>query len=105
PVGFHASAAAVLGLLPWLDTARGTSEIGIGLAALGPLAVFSRGLAFGLDALVSAFAAAILAVTFIYPYDYHLWAGWPQGMGVLLVIGLLLAALRWIARPSLGWAV
>ena len=105
PVGFHATVAAVLGLLPWLDTARGTSEIGLGLAILGPLAVFSLGLALGLDALAAAIAAAILAVTFIYPYDYHLWGGWPQGMGVLLVLGLLTAALRWIERPTLGWAV
>jgi hypothetical protein len=104
PIGFHATVAAVLGLLPWLDTARGTSEIGLGLAVLGPLAVFSLGLALGLDALASALAAAILAVTFIYPYDFHLWGGWPQGMGVLLVIGLLVAALRWIERPDPGWA-
>jgi hypothetical protein len=105
PVGFHATVAAVLGLMPWLDSARGTSEIGLGLAVIGPLAVFSLGLALGLDALASAMAAAILAVTFIYPYDYHLWAGWPQGMGVLLVIGLLVAALRWTERPTLGWAL
>ncbi|MCA1647242.1 MAG: hypothetical protein LC797_17900 [Chloroflexi bacterium] len=105
PIGFHASVAAVLGLMPWLDTARGTSEIGLGLAVLGPLAVFSLGLALGLDALVSAIAAAILALTFIYPYDFHLWGGWPQGMGVLLVCGLLVAALRWIQRPTLAWAV
>src|SRR5438552_4947212 len=105
PVGFHASVAALLGVLPWLDTARGTSEIGLGLAVLGPLAVFALGLALGLDALVSAIAAAILALTFIYPYDYHLWGGWPQGMGVLLVIGLLVAALRWIERPALSWAL
>lgn len=105
PIGFHASVAAILGLLPWLDTARGTSEVGIGLAVLGPLAVFSLGLAFELDALIAAIAAAILAVTFIYPYDYQLWGGWPQGMGVLLVIGLLLAALHWIRRPTFGWAV
>jgi hypothetical protein len=105
PVGFHATVAAVLGLLPWLDTARGTSEIGLGLAVIGPLAIFTLGLALGLDALAAALAAAILAVTFIYPYDYHLWGGWPQGMGVLLVIGLLTAAVRWIERPTLGWAL
>jgi hypothetical protein len=105
PVGFHSTVAAVLGLLPWLDTARGTSEIGLGLAVLGPLAVFCLGLALGMDALASAIAAAILAVTFIYPYDYHLWGGWPQGMGVLLVLGLLTTAVRWIERPALGWAV
>src|SRR5438270_384794 len=32
PIGFHGTVAAILGLMPWLDTARGTSEIGIGLA-------------------------------------------------------------------------
>jgi hypothetical protein len=105
PVGFHASVAAILALMPWLDTARGTSEIGLGLALLGPLAVFSLGLALGFDVLVAAIAAAILALTFIYPYDYHLWGGWPQGMGVLLVIGLLVAALRWTERPTLSWAL
>src|SRR5258708_304179 len=103
PVGFHASVAAILRLLPWLDTARGTSEIGLGLAVLGPLAVFSLVLPLGLDALAAALTPPILAVTFIYPYDYHLWGGWPQGMGVLLVVGLLVTALRWIARPTLGW--
>jgi hypothetical protein len=105
PLGFHASVAAVLGLAPWLDTARGTPELAIGLAVLAPVAVFSLGLTLGLDVLVAAMAAAILSLTWTYPYDYHLWGGWPQGMGILLLLGLWIAALRWIQRPTPGWAV
>src|SRR6266568_1367168 len=105
PLGFHASVAAVLGLAPWLDSARGTPELAIGLAVLAPLAVFALGLTLGLDMLVAAMAAAILSITWTYPYDYHLWGGWPQGMGILLLLGLWIAALRWIQRPTPGWAV
>jgi hypothetical protein len=100
PMGFHTSVAAVLGLVPWLDTARGALEAAQGLAILAPLAIFALGRAFGLEAPVAATGAVILALTWTYPYDYHLWSGWPQGMGVLLVSGLLATAVRWLERPS-----
>lgn len=104
PMGFHTSVAAVLGLVPWLDTARGAFEAAQGLAILAPLAIFSLGLALGLQPLVSATGAVILALTWTYPYDYHLWSGWPQGMGVLLVSGLFATALHWLERPSVRLA-
>lgn len=100
PIGFHTSVAAMLGLTPWLDTARGTFEAALGLATLGPLAVFALGLALGLPGRVSAVGSVILGITWTYPYDYHLWGGWPQGMSILLTIGLLVTALRWIERPA-----
>ena len=105
PMGFHTSAAAVLGLAPWLDTARGAFEAAQGLAMLAPLAIFALGLAFGLEPLVAATGAVILALTWTYPYDYHLWSGWPQGMGVLLVAGLFATAVRWLERPTARLAV
>ena len=105
PLGFHTSLAALLGLVPWLDSARGTAEAAQGLAILAPLGVWALGLALGADALIAAVAAVILALTWTYPYDYHLWGGWPQGMGVLLLLGLWSAALHWIARPSMARAV
>ncbi|HEV7663854.1 MAG TPA: DUF6541 family protein [Chloroflexota bacterium] len=105
PVGFHASVAAVLNLLPWVDTARGTLEAAEGLAILAPLAVFALALALGADTLMAATAAIVLGLTWTYPYDYHLWGGWPQGMGVLLLMGLLATAAQWIARPTVGWAI
>lgn len=100
PTGFHSTVAAVLRFVPWIDTARGTQDAALGLAVLAPLAVFSLGLALGLDALVAAIGALVLALTWHYPYDYHLWAGWPQGMGILLLIGLLATALHWTRQPS-----
>ena len=100
PMGFHTSVAATLWLLPWLDSAQGTFEAAQGLAVLAPLAVFSLGLALGMNGLVAAIASVILSLTWTYPYDFHLWAGWPQGMGVLLLVGLLATALHWIQRPT-----
>ena len=105
PMGFHASVAAVLELVPWLDSARGTFQTAEGLAILGPMAVLALGLALGLGSNIAAIGAVVLAVTWTYPYDYHLWGGWPQGMGVLLMAGLWATALYWIKRPSVGLAV
>ena len=105
PMGFHTSVAAVLGLLPWLDTARGAFEAAQGMAILAPPAIFALGLAFGLERRVAATGAVVLALTWTYPYDYHLWSGWPQGMGVLLVSGLFATAVHWLERPNVRLAV
>jgi hypothetical protein len=104
PRAFHASVAAVLGLLPWLDTARGTTEAALGLALLAPLAIFAFAVRLGVGIRTSALCAAMLALTYLYPYEFYLWAGWPQGMGVLLLIGLWSAALAWIEQPGARWA-
>jgi hypothetical protein len=104
PRAFHASVAAVLGLVPWLDTARGTAEAALGLAVLAPLFVFAFVLRLGLTVRTSALCAATLALTYLYPYEFYLWAGWPQGMGVLLLFGLWSAALGWIEQPGPRWA-
>jgi hypothetical protein len=105
PIGFHAAVATILALAPWLDTARGTVEATQGLAMLTPLCVFGLGRAFGLRPVEAATAAVIQALTFVFPYDYHLWGGWPLGMSVLLALGIWSIALRWTAQPDLRWAV
>ena len=105
PTGFHASVATILGFAPWIDTARGTMDAALGLAVLAPLAAFSLALALGIDVLIAAVAALMLALTWQYPYDYHLWAGWPQGMGVLLLLGLCATVLHWTRRPGLRLGV
>jgi hypothetical protein len=104
PRGYHAAIAAVIGLAPWVDSARGTAEASEGLSVLATLAVFGLGRALGARAIVAALAAAIQALTFIYPYDYHTWGGWPLGMSVVLLLGVWTAALAWIETPRLPLA-
>jgi hypothetical protein len=105
PMGFHASAAAVLRLAPWLDTARGTAEVTQALAMLAPLGIFALGRGLGLGTRVSALGALILALTYIYPYDDHMWAGWPLATSILLLLGLWSIGARWIREPRAGLAV
>jgi hypothetical protein len=104
PMGFHASVAAVLGLTPWLDTARGTADAAQALAMLAPLAIFGLGLAIGLGPRLASLGGLVQALTYIYPYDDHLWGGWPLAMSILLLLGLWAVAARWIAEPRPGLA-
>jgi hypothetical protein len=105
PIGFHTSVAALLALTPWIDSARGTLEVAQGLAILTPLCVFGLGISLGVRPMVAATASVIQAITFLFPYDYQLWGGWPLGMGILLALGLWSVALRWTAQPSVRLAV
>jgi len=100
PTGFHASAATLLGLVPWLDTARGTTELAAGLPVLASLGLFGLGRALGLRPLQASVGGVVLALTYIYPYDNHVWGGWPLSMGIVLLLGLWAVAARWITQPS-----
>jgi len=104
PMGFHTSVASALRLVPWLDTARGTADAAQALAILAPLAIFGLGLAIGLGPRLAGVGAVIQALTYIYPYDDHLWGGWPLAMSILLLLGLWSVAARWIAEPRPGLA-
>src|SRR2546423_466827 len=106
PLTGLAAMAVVTTFTAWLHLppAAGTALVVSAALAGAPRAIFSLGLALGLEPLVSATGAVILALTWTYPYDYHLWSGWPQGMGVLLVSGLFATALHWLERPSVRLA-
>lgn len=104
PMAFHSSVAAVLRLLPWLDTARGTLEAAQALAMLAPLGVFALGIALGLGRRIASIGALVLALTYIYPYDDHMWGGYPLASSLLLLLGLWSVAIRWVMRPSAGMA-
>jgi hypothetical protein len=104
PLAFHASVAAVLRLTPWLDSARGTVEAAQALAVLAPVGVFCLGLAFGVRPRAASLGGLVLALTYIYPYDDHMWAGWPLAASMLLLVGLWSVAAQWIARPRAGLA-
>src|SRR5437667_3325450 len=105
PMAFHGSVAAVLRLMPWLDTARGTVEAAQALAVLAPVGVFSLGLALGLCPRIAAIGAVVQSLTYIYPYDDHVWGGWPLATSILLLLGLWSVAARWIVRPTAGLAI
>jgi hypothetical protein len=105
PIGFHTSGAAVLGLVPWLDSARGTVELGLGLAMLAPLGLFALGLSLGLRPLQASVGAVVLALTYVFPYDDHLWGGWPLAMSIVLLLGLWAVALYWTKQPSATLAI
>src|SRR5947209_16422961 len=105
PMAFHGSVAAVLRLMPWLDTARGTVEAAQALAVLPPVGVFSLGRALGLSPRIAAIGAVVQSLTYIYPYDDHVWGGWPLATSILLLLGLWSVAARWIVRPTAGLAI
>jgi hypothetical protein len=100
PHGYHATLTAVLGFAPWVDTARGTLEASHGLAILAPAAAFGLASAFGLPPLAAGLGALVLGLSFVYPYDYQLWGGWPLGMNIVLVLGLWSIAIEWLRRPD-----
>jgi hypothetical protein len=100
PMAFHASVAAVLRMVPWVDSARGTVEAAQALALLAPLGVFSLGLSLRLRARVAAAASLVVSLTYIYPYDDHMWGGWPLATSIPLLLGLWSVAARCIAAPS-----
>ena len=104
PMAFHTSVAAVLRLVPWVDTARGTLEAAQAMALLAPLGVFALGVALGLDKRIASIGALVLALTYIYPYDDHMWGGYPLATSILLLLALWSVAARWIARPRVGMA-
>ena len=99
PMGFHSSVAAVLGFVPWLDTARGTVEAAEALSILASLGVFALALGLGLTPRVASLGALMISLTYVYPYDNQMWAGWPLATSILLLLGLWSIAARWISEP------
>jgi hypothetical protein len=105
PTGFHAPAAALLSLVPAVDSASGVVDWAVGLTLLAPLAVFSFGAAVWRDLRVGAAGAILLALTSSYPYDPTLYSVWPMAAGLLLVVGLWTVASEYLARPTLRLAI
>ena len=72
---------------------------------LAPLALFALGLGIGLRPLEASVGALVLALTYIFPYDNHVWGGWPLSMSIVLLLGLWAVAAYWITHPRAGLAV
>jgi len=100
PSGFHAPAAALLSLVPAVDSASGAVGWAVGLTLLAPLAMFGFTRALWTDTRVAAASALVLALTYNFPYEPHLYSVWPSAAGFLLLLGLGTVAFEYLARPS-----
>jgi hypothetical protein len=105
PPGLHATIAALLGAVPWVDSARGTFEAALALMYLAPLAVFGLGCASWRNPLIAAAGALLIAITFEYPFYPQFWAGWPLAMALVLVWGLWTCAMLYVERPRAKLAI
>jgi hypothetical protein len=104
PPALPAVFAAVLQLLPWVDTARGTYELGLSLALLAPLVVFGIALSLWRNVAMAGASALALSLTYLFPYFPQIWSGWPLAASILLTFGVWTTVLEYIARPSWQWA-
>src|SRR5438067_362008 len=105
PPGLAALFGGVLQVLLWVDTAAGTYDLGMGLSLLAPLVVFGLGVAVWRSLLAASAATVLVGLTYIFPYFPQLWGGWPQLLGLELVIGLWTVATAYVDRPSRRGAV
>src|SRR5262249_32003619 len=96
--------AATLQLLPWIDTARGTFELGVTLSLLAPLALFGVALAVWRNFAMASASALALSLTYLYPYFPQIWSGWPLAASMLLTYGVWTAAINYVERPRWRWA-
>ena len=105
PTGFHAPAAALLSLVPTIDSASGAVGWAVGLTLVAPLAVFGFGAALWGDLRIGAAGAVLLALSSTYPYEPHLYSVWPMAAGLLLMVGLWTVALEYLSNPTVRLAV
>jgi uncharacterized protein DUF6541 len=104
PPGLAALFGAFLQITPWIDTAAGGAWLGMGLTLLAPLVVFGLGLAVWRNAVAASAGALLVSLTHLFPYYPQIWSGWPQLLGILLVLGIWVVGLRYLEEPSWRWA-
>jgi hypothetical protein len=105
PPGVAALFGGTLQLLPGLDTAAGATQLGMALTLLAPITVFGLGAVVLRNLLAASAGALFVSLTHLFPYYPQIWSGWPQLLGILLVIGIWIVALEYLRRPSWRWAV
>ncbi|MBV9599687.1 MAG: hypothetical protein JOZ87_22925 [Chloroflexi bacterium] len=105
PPGLAALFAAILQLAPWIDTATGGYGLALGLTLLAPIAVFGLGVAIWQNLRAASAAALLSSLTELFPYNPQTWGGWPQLLGILLVLGLWVVAIGYLAQPGWQWAL
>ncbi|MBV9174496.1 MAG: hypothetical protein JOZ81_30920, partial [Chloroflexi bacterium] len=105
PPGLAALFAASLQLVPWVDTAQGAFELGMGLPLLAALAVYGLGIAIWRDPRMAATGSICLGTTYVFPNFLQLWSAWPLSSSVIFVLGVWMLALQYLDSPSHRWAI
>ena len=100
PPGLSALFGAMLQLVPWLDTATGVHELGMGLVLLVPIAVFGLAMSVWHNPGAASAAALLSSLSHLFPYYPLVWGGWPQTIGIVLVIGLWVLATDFVNGPD-----
>lgn len=100
PLGLHTTMAALLAVIPFVDTAAGATAFSFGLSALAVLGAGGLAAAVWRSRWIAAFAAVLTALTFHFPYSAHIWSGWPLLSGIILTFGLWAVALWYIRQPT-----
>jgi hypothetical protein len=105
PPGLAALFGAVLQLTPWVDSATGTFWLGVGLTLVVPIGVFGLGVAIWKNLLAAGAGALLVSLTHLFVYYPQVWSGWPQLLGILLVLGLWVATIGYLESPGWRWSV
>ncbi len=105
PPGLAALFGAVLQVVFWIDTAAGGAWLGMGLTLVAPVAVFGLGVAVFRNATAASVGALLVSLTHLFLYYPQIWSGWPQLLGLLLVLGLWIVAIEYASAPSWEWAL
>jgi hypothetical protein len=100
PPGLAALFGAALQALPWVDTAFGATYLGLGITLVIPVAIFGLASLLSRDLLTASLAALFSSLTYLLTYYPQMWSGWPQLLGIVLVLGLWVVATLYIERPS-----
>lgn len=105
PTGFHGPAAALLSLVPSIDSATGVVGWATAFTLLAPLTLFGLTVAVWGDRRVGAAAALLLALTSTFPYGPQIYSEWPMLAGLLLVVGLWTVCIQYLSKPDARLAI
>ena len=100
PPGVAALFGALLQLTPWLDSALGVFNLALGLTLLAPIVAFGLGMAVLRNLVAASAGALFVSMTHLLAYYPQVWGGWPQLLGILLVVGLWTLAIGYVEEPS-----
>jgi hypothetical protein len=105
PPGLHAAFAALLQMVPSVDSALGSFWLAMGLGLLLPLAVFGLGCSVWQCERSAAWGAMLATLSYQASHLVQLWSGWPFLASTLMMLGTWTVSAQYIHRPSVRRAL